>query len=65
MNFVMSVRLSVWISSTAIGRISLKFDSRGFLLKSVEKVEICLKSVNKVLGTLRADRSRFYCYRRC
>ena len=34
---------SVYISATTTGRTSVKFDTRGILLKSVQKIQILLK----------------------
>jgi hypothetical protein len=43
-SFLMSVRLSAWNDSPPTGPTSLKFDIGGFFLKSVEKIQVSLKS---------------------
>ena len=53
------VRPSTRISVAPTDRISVKFEVGDFYEKSVEKLQIQIKS-----GIFRDDRSAFYCYRR-
>jgi len=45
-SFVMSVRLSAWNYSASTGRIFTKLYIRRFFRKSVEKIQVTLKSNN-------------------
>jgi hypothetical protein len=53
-SFVMSVRPSAWNNSALTERILIKFDILEFSRKSIEKIQVSLKS-DKNNGTLHED----------
>jgi hypothetical protein len=58
-SFVMSVRLSAWTNSAAIGRILTKFDICLFSRKSVEKIKVYY-NLTTVTSTLHENKYPFF-----